>query len=402
MATQKNAPLPPDFQLEEYRIVRQLSSGGFSLVYLAEDPEGNIVAIKEYLPNSLSLRSAGQTAPQIPQEHYSTFMYGMKCFFEEGHSLARIVHPNVVRVLNFFRANGTVYMVMTYEEGLTLAQYIRYRRNAKRPPSERLIRAIFARLLDGLREVHINRLLHLDIKPSNIYLRQDGSPVLLDFGAARQTLFADRPYLKPMFTPGYAPPEHFRSKKLGPWTDIYGIGASMHACVTGRAPQRAEKRLEEDRLAPLVDSEHAQRYSRELLAAIDACLRIEPEERPASVPLLQKVLREKARLPGDTDDDDYLAAAAADYQSAKRRRKSKAEDKAEDSRENQPEEAAVAETAVNAEIENENEADSEHTNADEGNDPRVAHTAYEHEYGHGHVELADEDEEPTAEQSTLA
>ncbi|MBQ7626209.1 MAG: serine/threonine protein kinase [Rhodocyclaceae bacterium] len=314
MATQKNTPLPPDFQLEEYRIVRQLSSGGFSLVYLAEDAEGEIVAIKEYLPNSLALRSEGQTAPQIPQEHYSTFMYGMKCFFEEGHSLARIVHPNVVRVLNFFRANGTVYMVMTYEEGLTLAQYIRYRRNAKRPPSERLIRAIFARLLDGLREVHINRLLHLDIKPSNIYLRQDGSPVLLDFGAARQTLYAERPYLKPMFTPGYAPPEHFRGKKLGPWTDIYGIGASMHACVTGRAPQRAEKRLEEDRLLPLVDSEHAQRYSHELLAAIDACLRIEPEERPASVPLLQKVLREKSRPPAEPDDGRMADESADAYE----------------------------------------------------------------------------------------
>lgn len=304
MATQNNSPLPPGFQLEQYRIVRQLSSGGFSLVYLAEDADGTIVAIKEYLPNSLALRSEGQTAPHIPPEQYATFMYGMKCFFEEGHSLARVVHPNVVRVLNFFRANGTVYMVMTYEEGLTLAQYIRYRRHAKRPPSERLIRAIFARLLDGLREVHINRLLHLDIKPSNIYLRQDGSPVLLDFGAARQTLFSERPYLKPMFTAGYAPPEHFRGKALGPWTDIYGIGASMHACVTGRAPQRAEKRLEEDRLKRLAESsEHTQRYSHELLAAIDACLRLEPEDRPASVPLLQKVLREKARLPGAQDDE---------------------------------------------------------------------------------------------------
>lgn len=295
---QNNAPLPAGFRLEDYRIVRQLSVGGFSIVYLAEDKTGQTVAIKEYLPNSLALRSAGQTEPQIAPEHQATFLYGMKCFFEEGHSLAQVVHPNVVRVLNFFRANGTVYMVMAYEEGQTLAQYIRHRRNAQRPLSERFIRAVFARLLEGLREVHIRRLLHLDIKPSNIYLRLDGSPVLLDFGAARQTLFADRPYLKPMFTPGYAPPEHFRPGTiLGPWTDIYGIGASMHACITGRAPQRAEKRLEEDLFHPLETSEHAQRYSRTLLATVDGCLRLRPIDRPASVPLLQKVLRGEATLP---------------------------------------------------------------------------------------------------------
>src|SRR5271169_2351362 len=102
MPQQANAPLPEDFILENYRIGKQLSSGGFSLVYLGYDEYGDEVAIKEYLPASLAIR----------EENLTTFRYGMKCFFEEGRSLARLTHPNVVRVLNFFRANDTVYMVM--------------------------------------------------------------------------------------------------------------------------------------------------------------------------------------------------------------------------------------------------------------------------------------------------
>ena len=102
------------------------------------------------------------------------------------------MHPNVVRVLNFFRANGTVYMVMQFERGRTMHDYIQ---KHKGDISERFLRGVFTRMLNGLREVHAHKLLHLDIKPSNIYLRTDGTPVLLDFGAARQTLVSDQPIL---------------------------------------------------------------------------------------------------------------------------------------------------------------------------------------------------------------
>ncbi|HNE99759.1 MAG TPA: protein kinase, partial [Thauera aminoaromatica] len=181
MPSQANCALPPGFQLDQYRIERQLSLGGFSIVYLARDAHGMAVAIKEYLPNSLALRKEGETEPQVSEEHRLAFRYGMKCFFEEGRSLAKLMHPNVVRVLNFFRANGTVYMVMQFERGRTLHDYIRKHRGEVK---EMLIRAVFARMLNGLREVHAHKLMHLDIKPSNIYLRNDGTPVLLDFGAA--------------------------------------------------------------------------------------------------------------------------------------------------------------------------------------------------------------------------
>lgn len=294
MPSQANCALPPGFQLDQYRIERQLSLGGFSIVYLARDAHGMAVAIKEYLPNSLALRKEGETEPQVSEEHRLAFRYGMKCFFEEGRSLAKLMHPNVVRVLNFFRANGTVYMVMQFERGRTLHDYIRKHRGEVK---EMLIRAVFARMLNGLREVHAHKLMHLDIKPSNIYLRNDGTPVLLDFGAARQTLMSDQPVLKPMYTPGYAAPEQYeKGAQLGPWTDIYSVGASLHACIVGSPPPRADERAQEDTLQPLARTQ-AGRYSRQLLELVDWCLHLDPQRRPPSVYALQKALIHQENAP---------------------------------------------------------------------------------------------------------
>src|SRR5213076_330828 len=188
MPQQANQPLPDGYQLQNYRISSVLSSGGFSIVYLAYDDNDQPVAIKEYLPSQLALRKEGDALPSIAEENLATFRYGMRCFFEEGRSLARLSHPNVVRVLNFFRANETVYMVMRYERGRTLQEHIHARRGSIK---ERFIRQVFALLLNGLREVHSNKLLHLDIKPANIYIRNDGTPVLIDFGAARHGLSSE-------------------------------------------------------------------------------------------------------------------------------------------------------------------------------------------------------------------
>ena len=294
MPSQANCALPPGFQLDQYRIERQLSLGGFSIVYLARDAHGMAVAIKEYLPNSLALRKEGETEPQVSEEHRLAFRYGMKCFFEEGRALAKLMHPNVVRVLNFFRANGTVYMVMQFERGRTLHDYIRKHRGEVK---EMLIRAVFARMLNGLREVHAHKLMHLDIKPSNIYLRNDGTPVLLDFGAARQTLMSDQPVLKPMYTPGYAAPEQYeKDAQLGPWTDIYSVGASLHACIVGSPPPRADERTQQDTLQPVVKTQ-AGRYSRQLLELTDWCLHLDPQQRPPSVYALQKALIHQDNAP---------------------------------------------------------------------------------------------------------
>jgi serine/threonine protein kinase len=147
-------------------------------------------------------------------------------------------------------------------------------------------------LLNGLREVHTHKLLHLDIKPANIYLRTDGSPVLLDFGAARQTLTTNRPKLAPMYTPGFAAPEQYRDPdRLGPWTDTYGVGASMFACLAAFAPQAADARVQEDHLVSAKKIWSGQ-YSDNVLEVIDWCLRLDPLERPQSVFALQKAIRE--------------------------------------------------------------------------------------------------------------
>ena len=294
MTQQANHPLPIGFELDEYLIDRQLSMGGFSIVYLAHDRAGKLVAIKEYLPNSLALRGDGETCPRIPPENMPAFRYGMKCFFEEGRSLAKLSHPNVVRVVNFFRANETVYMVMAYEDGRTLQEYIQKHKGEIR---ESFIRGIFTRLLNGLREVHANKLLHLDLKPSNIYLRSDSTPVLIDFGAARQTLMSDTPMLKPMYTPGFASPEHYHDRdQLGPWSDVYSIGATMYACLSGAAPQAADARAEKDLLKP-ASSAWAGQYSDQLLETVDWCLCLNHLYRPQSVFALQKALTESHAKP---------------------------------------------------------------------------------------------------------
>jgi len=303
MAQQANQPLPNGFQLEEYTIDRQLSLGGFSIVYLATDPENNQVAIKEYLPNSLALRNDGDVKPVISAEHLGAFRYGMKCFFEEGRSLAKLSHPNVIRVLNFFRANDTVYMVMEYEHGRTLQEFIQKHQGHI---SERFIRGVFTRMLNGLREVHAHKLLHLDLKPSNIYLRSDNTPVLIDFGAARQTLITDQPILKPMYTPGFASPEHYGSRKdLGPWSDIYSVGASMYACLAGSAPQAADERLKKDTLGPAMMRWEGQ-YSDRLLEIIDWCLNLNHLYRPQSVFTLQKALVETITPPRPKGNPHWL------------------------------------------------------------------------------------------------
>ncbi|MBE0613403.1 MAG: serine/threonine protein kinase [Burkholderiales bacterium] len=287
MPTQANQPLPDGYQLQNYRIREVLSCGGFSIVYLADDENDVPMAIKEYLPSSLALRNEGDVLPAIAEENLATFRYGMKCFFEEGKSLAGLSHNNIVRVLNFFRANETAYMVMRYERGRTLQEHIRRQRGGIK---EEFIRRVIAQLLNGLREVHTNKLLHLDIKPANIYIRNDGSPVLIDFGAARQTLTEQTTSLSPMFTPGFASPEQYRNRELlGPWSDIYSIGAAMYSCIAADMPPPADQRLDKDRYVP-ARKQWAGRYSDHLLQTIDWCLRLDHLRRPQSVFALQKVL----------------------------------------------------------------------------------------------------------------
>jgi serine/threonine protein kinase len=295
MASQTNHPLPNGYQLNQYTIEKLLSSGGFSIVYLARDADGRPVAIKEYLPAALVIRVDGAEVQINSEENLSVFRHGLKCFFEEGRSLATISHPNVVGVENFFRANETVYMVMQYVRGRTLQFHIQRHRQEF---TDSFIRRLFTHSLNGLREVHAKKLLHLDIKPANIYITMEGKPVLLDFGAARQALTSDAPKLRPMYTAGYAAPEQYKNmESLGPWSDIYAVGATIYTCITGTHPQPANERETNDQMIPARELA-AQSLSQDLFDIVDWCLKLDHLERPQTAFELQKALmREVKDLP---------------------------------------------------------------------------------------------------------
>ncbi len=288
----KPAPLCADSVIGDYRIVRRLSSGGFGVVYLALDSMGQQVAIKEYLPASLALRDPAERVPRILPEKLSLYRLGLKSFFEEGRALAQLSHPSVVSVLNFFRENETVYMVMNYLEGANLQEFILTARGIKNHKllRESTIRSLFDEVLRGLRIVHQHKMLHLDIKPANIFITNDDKAVLIDFGAAREVLSKEGRFIRPMYTPGFAAPEMYRrSEALGPWTDIYAIGACIYACMQGFPPPAAAQRLEKDRL----DKDLAKLsgvYSDKLIEVVQWCMALDPLSRPQSVFALQKAL----------------------------------------------------------------------------------------------------------------
>jgi len=291
MPQQANQPLPAGYVLNGYRIEKPLSSGGFSIVYLAHDDKDTPYAIKEYLPSSLPLRTEGVEVTIADDANLAVFRHGLKCFFEEGRALAMLNHPNVVRVENFFRANETCYMVMQYVRGRTLQFHIQRNRHEF---TEAFIRRIFIHLMNGLREVHARKLLHLDIKPANIFIAMEGRPVLLDFGAARITLSEDAMKLKPMYTAGFAAPEHYRFTpgELGPWSDIYSVGATMYTCIGGTPPQAGDSREEKDKMIPLRTLAR-QHYSSDLYDISDSCLAVVGMQRPQTAFDLQKRLMEE-------------------------------------------------------------------------------------------------------------
>src|SRR4029077_1605541 len=175
--------LPSGYALHEYRIEQTLGVGGFGLTYLATDSNLNLkVAIKEYLPGDLAQRGEDQSVRPKSESTSESFKWGLSRFLDESRTLASFRHPNIVRVMRFFEANGTAYMVMEFVEGAPLPDWI----STRRPLAEAQVAALVAPLLDGLEVVHKSGFTHRDIKPPNIYIRDDSSPVLLDFGAARQ------------------------------------------------------------------------------------------------------------------------------------------------------------------------------------------------------------------------
>lgn len=282
--------------LAEYTLESVLGHGGFGITYLASDNAlGSLVAIKEYLPQEIATRDKNSSTviPQASRDAIKQYHWGLKSFVKEARALARFKHANIVRVLRFLEANGTAYMVMEYEEGRTLAQHLK---NLSQPLDEPQLFRIIMPILNGLQAVHQAGLLHLDIKPENIYLRHDGNPMLIDFGSARQAMTETGQASRVTLTHGYAPIEQYPDKgTLGPWSDVYAIGATMYRCVSGRRPPdsieryRAVLDYKTDPLRPAVQAA-AKHYRQGLLECIDWAVQIYAKDRPQTARQLQDSL----------------------------------------------------------------------------------------------------------------
>ena len=273
--------LPRGHRLQEYELVRVLGFGGFGMTYLGFDHNlDKAVAIKEYLPSDIAARTADHSVAPQASEFRGDFQWGLDRFLDEARTLARFDHRHIIKVYRFFEAHGTAYIVMEYAEGETLSAYL----ERKGTLSEAELKGILYPLLDGLEEVHGADFLHRDIKPGNIVLRDvDGSPVLLDFGAARQAIGAKSRSVTSIVTPGYAPIEQYSSRgRQGPWTDIYALGGVCYRALTGQVPDDATDRMRNDPLVP-VSQRCASRVSGAFLSAIDVALSVDEGDRPQSV-----------------------------------------------------------------------------------------------------------------------
>ena len=281
MTTTHAAALPLGFVLHEYRIERLLGHGGFGITYLATDTLlRKSVAIKEYLPADYALRGEALAVVPRSEKDRDDFHWGLERFLDEARTLARFRHPNLVPVMRFFEANGTGYMVMEFEDGQHAGDW--FRRLGRRLREDEA-RALLLPLLDGLQTVHQAGYLHRDIKPGNIVIKHDGTPVLIDFGAARQALTGRSRTVTAIVTPRFAPLEQYSSEGTqGPWSDIYALGAVLYTGLAGEPPPEATARVPKDRFKPLAELLPESQDSG-LLAAIDWALNVFANDRPQSV-----------------------------------------------------------------------------------------------------------------------
>ncbi len=292
-AKQHQQVLETGEEVDSYRILEVLGAGGFGITYKAFDQHLNCdVAIKEYLPSALALRAEGRTVVPRSLSLAEEYQYGLEQFIEEGRTLARFKHPNIVRVTRYLKANGTAYLVMDYENGCSLQEHL----NLYPRPDEEQLRRILLAVLNGLKMVHAQGYLHRDIKPANIYLRDRGEPLLIDFGAARLALSGHSRTLTGIVTAGYAPFEQYSAKaKLTPASDLYAVGATFYRALTGILPVESPQRihsLQEDGNDPLTPAVEigSDRYSIDFLKLIDWMMEPLSKDRPQAVDEVLTVL----------------------------------------------------------------------------------------------------------------
>ena len=286
------AALPAGHAVNEYQIEKVLGGGGFGITYLARDINLELpVAIKEYFPANVAVRGDDQTVQVRSAEARERFDWGLERFIDEARALASFRQPNIVRVLRYFKDHGTAYIVMEYESGDPLKVWVSRQPGMDR---SRLLGLVFP-LLDGLEAVHKLNFLHRDIKPDNIYIRADGSPVLLDFGAARRV--SAEQDMTNIVSPGFAPFEQYHTRgNQGPWTDLYSLGAVMYWLTTGLKPMEAAARVRDDAMPKAIESGNRAAFGQEILQAIDWALSPDEKQRPQTVQEFRDALRKAADL----------------------------------------------------------------------------------------------------------
>lgn len=285
---ERQTMLLPGDEIGCYRIENFLGKGGFGVTYLALDTMLDMqVAIKEYMPEQIATRVSGNSVHPKTSNDADVFSWGLSRFIKEAQTLARFNHPNIVRVMAVFEQNGTAYMVMEYERGKDLKLQLRddeYR-------TQKSLESIIGSIIDGLDEVHRHGYIHRDIKPANILIRDNGTPVLLDFGSARLAIGSQTQNLTALVSVGYAPLEQYNSandNQQGPWTDIYALGAVLYYAITGNAPVDSTLRgsaVLNDKPDPLLVLAQAapDGFSKSFCAAIDWALKFKVADRPQTL-----------------------------------------------------------------------------------------------------------------------
>ncbi len=288
--------LPPGTRLRAYELLSVLGQGNFGITYRARDTQlDRDVAIKEFLPTSLALREDGTYVVPRSTEHAAEFVWGRERFLEEARTLAKLANaPSIVRVFDFLEDNGTAYTVMALAHGETLEQ--RLKREGHLPPAG--VEHLLQPLLDGLEQVHAIGFLHRDIKPANIIVDERGAPTLIDFGASRSAVATRTGAMTAIFTPGYAAAEQFTSARQGPWTDIYGVSATIYHAVTGTVPPSAFDRMLEDTYQPLSRMQLSG-FPPDLLRGIDAGMAVRVSDRPQSIAGWRRIFSRSGSAPSD-------------------------------------------------------------------------------------------------------
>ena len=297
--------LPPGTRFEEYRLDAVLGAGGFGITYRAYDAHlDKFVAIKEYLPVEFATRTEASTVVPQSSTDAQDYHWGLNRFLDEARTLARFDHPHLNKVYRFFESNGTAYMVLEYIQGETLADRLSRERQLPEESLQRLLEEV----LSGLEVMHEAGYVHRDIKPGNLMLREeDGSAVVLDFGAARQAVGQRSKAITSILTPGYAPIEQYDSQAddVGPWSDIYALGMVAYRCVSGIGDGELPDAVTRGRtqrkggvdLQPAIEAGKG-RYNQKLLEAIDWAIEVDEEDRPQSVDAWRQALAGQGRRQG--------------------------------------------------------------------------------------------------------